>query len=263
MISTKSGLAFLLAFSVLSFGCAPGLSAAESGPGSTENSTGDGGNKGVFDLKAQTDLYRQRYNLKNPYDKLVDNRGNGYEDLYGIRNLRVVLHGIYYRGGANNTYNKYLKRGNSNPLQDHALDNLCKEGFTESIYLYSTNYSSARKNTSCRNFHNEDQNLDYPQINAFSTSKEQIFLGKIFDRIRGKTRGLLYAHCWNGWHASGLIAALSLQQFCGWSGTEAEQYWIRNTDGDSNYPDHKKRIREFKPDDKFKITPEEQALICP
>ena len=64
--------------------------------GDTTDTT-DTTDKGEFDLKAQTDFYRQRYGLKNPYDKLVDNLGNGYENLYGIRNLRVVLHGIYYR----------------------------------------------------------------------------------------------------------------------------------------------------------------------
>ena len=37
-------------------------------------------------------------------------------------------------------------------------------------------------------------------------------------------------HCWNGWHASGYISALSLRQFCGVSGSDAVAYWIRNTD---------------------------------
>ena len=91
-----------------------------------------------------------------------------------------------------------------------------------------------------------------------------MFLWGKFLTVSGvKTRGLLYAHCWNGWHASGIIAALALKQFCGWSNDDAVAYWIRNTDGDSNYPDHKQQIRDFVPLDKFKITDVEKNLICP
>lgn len=259
----QSGFAFLFLFSILIPGCGPALKTVGLNDGNTSLENPSAGEEGGFNLKEQADYYRQRYNLQNPNDKLVDNRGNGYENLYGIRNLRVVLHGVYYRGGANNTYNRYLVRDNENPLQDQALTNLCEEGFSEAIYLYSTNFNSASKEANCRNALGEDQKLDYLQVNAFSASKETLFLGKIFDRIRGNIRGPLYAHCWNGWHASGLIAALSLQQFCGWTGAEAEAYWIRNTDGDSNYPDHKKRIREFKPYAQFNITEAERAVICP
>lgn len=64
-----------------------------------------------------------------PSDKLVDNTGEGYDALYGTRNVRAVLNGVYYRGGANNYYNKHLKRKNSNPLPDEGLLHLCEEGF--------------------------------------------------------------------------------------------------------------------------------------
>src|SRR4051812_16425061 len=71
--------------------------------------------------------FQQKYNLPNSSAKLVDNYGNGYEDLYGTRNVRAVLSGILYRGGANNYYHKVEPRDNHNPLPDDGLENLCKE----------------------------------------------------------------------------------------------------------------------------------------
>lgn len=218
---------------------------------------------GGFDLKSQVDFYRQRYGLRHVDEKLIDNRGNGYENLYGVRNLRTVLHGVYYRGGANNKFNREQVRANDNPLQDKALERLCQEGFSESLYLYDKNYASARKQTNCRNPDNADQTLNYRQITAFDRQNEHALLTKVFNHIRGITPGPLYAHCWNGWHASGITAALSLRQFCDWSGAEAEAYWVRNTDGDSNYPSIKKRIRNFTPHADLRITAEEKALVCP
>jgi hypothetical protein len=217
-----------------------------------------------FDLKRQVDIYKQMYNLKNPYDKLVDNRGDGYDGLYGVRNFRVVLHGIYYRGGANNKYNRINKRPNQNPLQNHALKNLCKNGFSEALYLYRDNFSSANANTDCRDFENDDQNLKYNQSTAFDSSNQEKFINTVFRHIKGNRPGPLYAHCWNGWHASGMIAAMALQQFCGWSPQQALKYWTVNTDGNSSgYDSVKKRILEFKPYPQYQITSNEKNLICP
>src|SRR5688572_20250145 len=56
-----------------------------------------------------------RYGLPSATRKLVDNRGNGYENLYGTRNFRSVLANRLYRGGANNSYNRYGSRSNTNP----------------------------------------------------------------------------------------------------------------------------------------------------
>ena len=52
------------------------------------------------------DYYHQRYGLSDPYQKRVDDHGNGYEALYGVRNFREVLNGVLFRGGANNSYNR-------------------------------------------------------------------------------------------------------------------------------------------------------------
>lgn len=216
-----------------------------------------------FSLRDQVDTYKQRYNLKNPYDKLIDNRGNGYEALYGIRNFRVVLHGIYYRGGANNIYNKYEPRDNKNPLPNMGLNNLCAEGFQESVYFYSTNFEQAQKISNCTNFSNVKQTLNYHQISILTTQDITPLLKNIFDRIKGYKEGPLYGHCWNGWHASGFAAAVALKQFCGWNDQEAEDYWVKNTDGDSNYESVRKKVRNFRPYTEFLITEIEKNLICP
>lgn len=204
-----------------------------------------------------------RYQLKNPNEKLVDNLGNNYEALYGVRNFRAVLRGLVYRGGANNSYNKYKKRSNTNPLPDMGLENLCKEGFTNAVYLYSTNFSSAPNKVKCKTDQGKDAEINYSQVTAFDEDNTESFLKMAYDRINDQKSGPIYIHCWNGWHASGLISALMLRQFCDLSATEALEYWIENTDqNDSGYESVKTRIKTFKPLEKYKVSKEIQKQIC-
>lgn len=206
------------------------------------------------------ETYRTRYGLNDVSTKLVDNIGNGYEDLYGVRNFRVVLHGVYYRGGANNKYHRTNKRPNMNPLPNDGLMNLCEEGFSKAIYFYDTNFNSAPKVTKCKN-----GTLNYEQLTAFEAQNEKKFLTMIFQKINQQSAASpIYAHCWNGWHASGLMAAQSLQQFCGLTPAQALAYWIKNTDGNSSgYDSIKKRITNFKPYSDLKISAEMKRKICP
>ena len=88
--------------------------------------------------------YINRYNLNCLNDKLVDNRGEGYDSLYGTRNFRPILHGIAYRGGANNYYHKQNKRNNKNPMPMDGLENLTEEGFSKVMYLYTTNFDYSK-----------------------------------------------------------------------------------------------------------------------
>lgn len=217
-----------------------------------------------FDLKNQVEVYKQRYGLRDPYTKLVDNQGNGFTELYGTRNVRVVLHGVYYRGGANNKYNTYSTRSNSNPLQNMGLENLCEQGFSDSVYLYDTNFSSALKVANCRNQSNEDSSLAYRQVTGLTRGNEEKHLTLVHQHIKGARQGPMYAHCWNGWHASGYVAAIALKQFCGWSASEADAYWVKNTDGNSvGYDSIRTRVRDFTPLKNLTITNEERDLICP
>ncbi len=235
------------------------------GNGDGDNaSAGTGGNVNGFDLKNQVDFYKQRYNLKDPYTKLVGNSGNGDDNLYGVRNFRVVLHGIYYRGGANNVFNKYGKLGNSNPLPDVGLKNLCEEGFSEADYLYPTNYAQAPHSVRCTNVQRQDVDFKYLQVTSLTSGNEKKILTQVWNHIKGKIPGPMYAHCWNGWHASGYAAAISLKQFCGWNADQADAYWVKNTDGVSvGYDSVRKKVRDFQPFPDLKITTDEKNMICP
>lgn len=96
----------------------------------------------------------------------------------------------------------------------------------------------------------------------FSKSFNQ-FIALIYQRIKGKIDGPLYGHCWNGWHASGYVASITLKQFCGYTDQQALDYWIKNTDGDNNYEKIKQKVKSWKPLEKYKISSSESALICP
>lgn len=209
--------------------------------------------------------YKKHFALNDAFSKKVNNRGNGYEPLYGVRNFRVVLHGVYYRGGANNSYNKNLKRSNENPLQPEALENLCRQNFGTAFYFYSTNADQMPKNTICETSTDKSKNsLNYQQISALKESSQIELLKRIHQNIINMETKPIYGHCWNGWHASGLVAALSLIQFCHYSNAEALEYWRKNTDGnDKKYFSLKKRISTFKRIPELEIEDKFRNEICP
>lgn len=231
----------------------------------TDPALPDANSDAVTRLKDQVIEYRARYVLADAFTKLVDNRGNLYSALYGVRNFRAVLHGVYYRGGANNSYNTVDGvRSNENPLPPSGMQNLCEQGFKESIYLYTTNYATSPKTASCVTTKNENNTMNYVQISALTYSNNEKFIQKVYQVIKGERPGPIYGHCWNGWHASGYVSALLLKQFCNYSDTDAVDYWKRNTDNNwENYPALMKKISDFKTYSKYKISAIEAALICP
>ena len=248
---------FVLALSISVFGCSA-WATEQKGPeaGAPIHEEAAGG------------AHRERYPLKTASEKLVDNQGNGFEKLYGVRNFRAVLNGVYYRGGANNVYNKHGKRKNSNPLPAAGLENLCEEGFSQAVYLYSTNFSGAPKSVRCRDFQGNENVLTYSQISPLSYRREdqRELLTLIHDRIRDPRRGPIYDHCWNGWHASGFVAAITLRQFCGFTKEQAVAYWNLNTDGNNKSPGYNKvrnQISAFQPFADLDISEAERAAICP
>lgn len=222
----------------------------------------------LFNAKEDTiEAYVNRYGLTNIFDKRVDNRGNGFEPLYGTRNFRVVLNGVVYRGGANNAYHRDGKRNNSNPLPNDGLQNLCEEGFNTSVYLYSTRYSSAPKTVHCTSRLGGENTLQYLQESPLSSESAALrILALVHTKLTSATDHTpVYLHCWNGWHSSGYISALILRQFCGYSAEQAVDYWNRNTDGNngSSYDSIRKRIRAFRPGSNMQIDAALQAQVCP
>lgn len=216
-----------------------------------------------FSLASQVAKYKKLFPLEDVYKKQTDNKGNGYDSLYGTRNFRVVLHGIYYRGGANNKFNKHLKRDNQNPLPQEGLENLCKQGFSEAMYFYKDNYDKSEKIVSC----GQEQKLEYLQLASLKSENERAILTQVYKHIKGEIPGPLYGHCWNGWHASGYAATINLMQFCDWDNKKALNYWRKNTDGNDTkeYQHVMNKIEKFKrfEDKNLQISNEEKKLICP
>lgn len=214
-----------------------------------------------------TDVFSKFLYFKNKYavncadEKITDNFGNGYDSLYGTRNMRVILHGVAYRGGANNYYNKFMKRDNHNPLPNEGLINLANQGFSKAIYLYSKNFSSSKKI-----FVNDSgtDTLHYLQNSGMNRNDLKSIMLMVFDVIKNKDEGPIYLHCWNGWHQSGYISAAILMQFCGLTNDQALRYWNQNTDGvNKGYENVKRLVSAFVPFEDIKIDDKTMKIICP
>jgi LysM repeat protein len=207
---------------------------------------------------------KDAFGLDSVQTKLVDNKGVGPDNLFGVRNMRVVLNNVLYRGGSNNFHRKELepKTYNSHPLPYWGIDNLRKSGFGGAIYLYSKYFTQ-----------------DYPEDKIDSLAalgfnyqclpdlNEQVVKSIFTDinkRIYSKESAPIYIHCWNGWHQSGMLSAFTLIQFCGISNQQALKYWEQNTDGNSKgFPAVKSKILEFKPYKEFQTDSITRARICP
>lgn len=220
--------------------------------------------KPLFALSPE--YYKERYNGGDLTYKITDNKGDGFDALYGTRNLRPILYGVAYRGGANNYYHKENKRNNHNPLPDDGIRNLCVEGFSASIYLYQENFETAPPVDSCACVHGGLNDMQYYQYDYFDDTHIYEMLKLVRNSAINDSVGPVYLHCWNGWHASGLLAALTLRQFCGMSKWDAINYWDINTDGANNSPRYQ-RIREvikdFEPYPDLMISDSLGNRICP
>jgi outer membrane protein OmpA-like peptidoglycan-associated protein len=212
------------------------------------------------------DFYKARYQEKDLMYKVTDNRGDGFDSLYGTRNLRPILHGVAYRGGANNYYHKESKRHNHNPLPMDGIRNLCQEGFSASFYLYREGFDKAPPADTCGCVSGGWNSMQYYQFDYFDEKHIYEMLKMIHNAAIHDTVGPIYLHCWNGWHASGLLSALALRQFCGFDKWQAINYWDLGTDGANNSPRYQ-RIREmiknFEPYPDLIITDELGNRICP
>ncbi len=205
--------------------------------------------------------YKSKYKANCASQKITDNFGNGYDSLYGTRNMRTVLYGICYRGGANNYYHKSNKRNNRNPLPTDGIINLSNQGFSSAVYLYSQNYLNAPKF-----YYNPIQKDTFYYYNNTLSNRNQIkeLLLLIKKVIDSENLGPIYLHCWNGWHQSGYAAALILMQFCDISNKVALKYWENNVDGVTKGYDHiKKKILEFEKFKEISIPDSVKKEICP
>jgi outer membrane protein OmpA-like peptidoglycan-associated protein len=205
--------------------------------------------------------YKNLYDVECVDEKIIDNQGNGFENLYGTRNFRVVLHGVAYRGGGNNYYHRTDKRNNKNPLPMDGLQNLLDNGFSTSIYLYTQNFETSPPfliDTKT------NDTLRYYQLGGNSSSSLDSILMFTYNSIINKDLGPIYLHCWNGWHQSGFVSAVLLKQFCGYSTSKSLHYWEDCADNwTRGYDRIRDAIRDFEPIEKYKIPKEISDVICP
>lgn len=212
-------------------------------------------------LLKKVNYYKNKYKVNCLNQKITDNFGNGNNSLYGTRNMKPILHGIAYRGGANNFYHKTNKRDNHNPLPLDGLFNLTEQGFSKAVYLYSKNFS---KTDTLFISKNGKDTLRYYQNSGNDSNGLRSLLEMVYQSIKEPDTGPVYLHCWNGWHQSGYIAAAILMQFCDFTNDMALDYWIENTDGASKgYENVKSRIKNFVPFDNMPVDKEIKSMICP
>ncbi len=174
------------------------------------------------------------------------------KSLQKVRYVKPVLMDVLYRGGG---------PGGQVLLPAPALSSLCEAGFSSSIYLYPEK-NKASKTVGCTDQTGKGNELVYSQV-EFRNMRP--ILDQVYKSITTGT-GPVYVHCWNGWHASGEVAAKALMQFCGWSGAEAGKYWANNIGDQGNLPKYGgiiKRIAAFQPYADLKISAAQQNEICP
>lgn len=107
--------------------------------------------------------------------------------------------------------------------------------------------------------------MTYLQKSPLGRDGQRFILKEIYESIIDPSGGPVYVHCWNGWHASGLISAMALRQFCNYTLDQSVDYWVKNTDGhnkDKGYESFRLKIKKFEPFPEFKISEEQKKLIC-
>lgn len=177
---------------------------------------------------------------------VMSNTAATHQQVAGLKNFRVVIPGVLYRGGNSG--------GGQVPLKAIGLDALSQKGFTAAVYMYPHGWNQRPTNT---------QGIDYSFIaDIKNRSSQKEFLLKVKNAIVEKT-GPIYVHCWNGWHASGEMATYALMQFCGLNNQQGQQYWNANVpQGDANKIMRMSRFQRFQDAD-LQISAEDAARVCP
>lgn len=167
-----------------------------------------------------------------------------------LRYEQEVLKGLFIRAGG---------PGGKKSLPESLLNNLCSSGVSTVFYLYPSESFNTKGSYSC-----SGNTLEY-KGSGFMKTKSKPVLDAIFNAANSNS-GPVIAHCWNGWHASGEVAAHALIQFCGWSGADAAQYWADNIADKGNlgkYGSITKRIKNFVPFSDLSFTAAQKNQYCP
>lgn len=163
-----------------------------------------------------------------------------------LRARHTVLKGVLVSAGG---------AGGEHSLEDSIVDKVCSEGFSTIYYLYSKNFSNKGTHSCGSN------TVEYLHAGFEGEGLKPIF--KRVQQVADNGGGPVLVHCWNGRHAAGAVAAFALQQFCGWSGKDAEAYWLKNAIDGAGYKDLRKDIRNFEPSSEFGLSASQKSSICP
>jgi hypothetical protein len=169
--------------------------------------------------------------------------------LPGVRNVKTVLPGVLYRGGG---------PGGKVPIAEAGLRQLCEAGFEKTYYLYPTGFTGPRTVT-CIGPDGKPNRMDYVRSGFVDNSDKLRILEEVRRRVLDPEAGPIFVHCWNGYHASGEIAAVAYVQFCGYSVKEAQDYWMKNQ---SSAPMNT-RIAKYVETASLRITSDLQSVLCP
>lgn len=103
---------------------------------------------------------------------------------------------------------------NRSALDDSALRDLCDQGYTRAIFVYS---GARARTVSCGG----GRTIEYSSMSNWESPGS--IVSKVVNEIDGGGKVLL--HCWYGVHASKFVAAASLTKLCGFSGSQAAKYF--------------------------------------
>jgi hypothetical protein len=180
-------------------------------------------------------------------------KGQVDQRLDGLSYLRPVLNGVLYRSG--------IDGDKQNGMSSSELKSLCEQGFTEVRLIDFKVGSNHGKEHSC----SAGKSVNYQLGKAASSSDGEIF--KTLHDIITNNKGPMLVHCLYGVHASPIIAAKALVQFCDWSAEEAEKYWTFTkgpaTCGGGCGPWFAGKFRGFKKNSALSIDKATQEKICP
>lgn len=172
-----------------------------------------------------------------------------------IKDYKAALPGVLLRGGS---------RG-ARALSEDQLQRLCQDGVGHAIYTYDTGFSPAPART-CKRRDGSQGRIEYSYFRFLDKKGIDASMRAIHNSIVNPASGSVFVHCWNGWHASGEIAAMALKQFCDYTDEQAIEYWKENIGDKPNLPKYGRvlaRIRDFQPDPQLKMGLKAQRGFCP
>ncbi|MFO0574334.1 MAG: hypothetical protein U1A78_10060 [Polyangia bacterium] len=154
-----------------------------------------------------------------------------------------------------------------------ALAHLCETGWKRVYSLYGEHTTQAGPRNQNMLRHGRDLRtcqsergqriLEWRSAPSARMRSLPAIFADVLESVRSPDKGPVLVHCWNGLHYAGMVSALALRQFCGFTAEQAEAYWRANANRGANYPLIIDNLYKFKPIPNLTLSAEEQATICP